>query len=908
VTIGRAALTLALLPVVAPAWDDEAAPPPAQVAQTEPALRNEDLLLFEVTLDRGSLTDSLQAYATERSVLVPVGELSRLLDLAIDVDPRQRRIVGRIGEAQRPLLVDLATGTARIDGRPVPLEPWQAAASLTDIYVDTGLVEKLLPLRVNVDTEGLVLALTATEELPIQARVGRLARLRALQPDAESREDVLRVDSGPGLWSLPAFDVAIESAIDHQAPRFRRRFDVRAGADAFYSNLQAYLGSDERGKPSTARFLFERRDLDGDMLGPLSVRRLSAGDVFTPALPMGPRGIGGRGVTLSTASLEQTSVFDRVDLRGELPIGFDVELYINDVLRSGQQTPVQGRYEFLDVPLVRGVNVIRVVSYGPRGERFEETRVINVGGGALAKGQTTVDVGVVQQERSLLTLDSGIETGATTGAGKLRATASIAHGLTESLTVIAGASVFTPATGAERRLAAIGARTSLLGYAIQADAAYDDAGGKAIAIGAAGSLLGASAVVRHAEYRDGFVDEALPAGFGQALRRHSEGSLDFNVGPVLGVRLPLSVRALRDEFGDGRSTFVGGVRLSTSVRNVQLSAGFDYDRLTIPGQPDTESLAGVLAASTYAGYEWQLRGTLDYALLPTSAVRGVAVTADRNLSDRVALRFGAGRSFSGLDDSTFQAGAILRLPFADVALSGDYTMPKDHWRVGLQVAFGLLFDPVRRSYVLSRPGPAIGGNAAVRAFVDRDGDERFDPTVDEPAPNVKIRAGTEEATTDAGGRALVTGLGYGPSARLQMNIDDIDNPYVSTPPSVIEFTPRAGGVETLMYPLKPVGEVLARVQYRDPAGRLVGLSAVRVRAVRDGREPVEAATEFDGTVVFERLEIGRYRLELDPAQAAKLGMRLVSPIEFEIPPDGGFVPDIVATLLFDEAAKGASTP
>ena len=72
-------------------------------------------------------------------------------------------------------------------------------------------------------------------------------------------------------------------------------------------------------------------------------------------------------------------MFGWIDLRGELPLGYDVERYVNDILRSGQSTPVQGRYEFRDVPLVRGVNVIRVVAYDPRGERSEEVKDQNGG-------------------------------------------------------------------------------------------------------------------------------------------------------------------------------------------------------------------------------------------------------------------------------------------------------------------------------------------------------------------------------------------------------------------------------------------------------------------------------------------------------------------------------------------------
>ncbi len=132
------------------------------------------------------------------------------------------------------------------------------------------------------------------------------------------------------------------------------------GGDLLYTGFQGFIGSDQNGHISGARATFERHDVKGQLLGPLHATSISGGDTFTPALAIGPRGVGGRGFGFSTAPLEQTSVFNRIDLRGELPVGYDVELYVNDILRSGQRTPVNGRYEFLNVPLVRGVNVIRV--------------------------------------------------------------------------------------------------------------------------------------------------------------------------------------------------------------------------------------------------------------------------------------------------------------------------------------------------------------------------------------------------------------------------------------------------------------------------------------------------------------------------------------------------------------------
>jgi hypothetical protein len=49
--------------------------------------------------------------------------------------------------------------------------------------------------------------------------------------------------------------------------------------------------------------------------------------------------------------------------------------------------------------------------------------------------------------------------------------------------------------------------------AVQADVSgIDQKGGRALAAGVAGELLGVSTFVRHAEYRGGFIDETIISG------------------------------------------------------------------------------------------------------------------------------------------------------------------------------------------------------------------------------------------------------------------------------------------------------------------------------------------------------------------------------------------------------------
>ncbi|HEY0627689.1 MAG TPA: hypothetical protein VGD10_13310 [Allosphingosinicella sp.] len=863
-------------------------------------MSEEELILFAVKLDNLTLTETLTSYGDPQDPLLPVGELARLLDLDISVFPPEQRVTGRLGEEARALTVDLRLGLARIGGKDVRLAPGEVALSQTDMFIRASALERLLPIDIQADAEALEIKLIALEKLPVQARMERAGRLEGINNSLGTVEPMLRIASPYNLFTPPAFDIALESGSDSRSGFIQRRYDVRVAGDVLYTGFKAYVGSDETGDPSTARVEFSRRSPEGGLLGPLDATYVAGGDVYTPQLGLGPHSAGGRGISFTTAKLENASVFQRINLRGELPIGYDVELYINDVLRSGQRQPVDGRYEFLDVPLVRGLNVIRIVTYGPRGERSEETRIINVGGGQLAQGETAIDFGVVQQGRNVIDLQQ--ESEILPGNGGVRAVASLAYGLSEELTLIGGAALFPGGEGRGRReLMSLGARGSLFGLAAQADLARDFGGGTGAAFGIAGQPFGVSLVGRHAEYWGGFLDETNRVyDARRPLRRHSELTLDFALPPIGGKIIPLSFRLERDVFRDGGTSWTGLGRASTTIAQTLVSAGLDYTRDQRPDSDRQQRLTGNITLSRFIDFKWQVRGVLDYDLVPDSRLRALTLLADRNVSERLGFRLGAGKTFGEGKDLTVQGAAFLRLPFADLAFSGDYATARKDWRLGVRLAFGLAFDPGARNYRVTRPGPAAGGSAAFHAFTDRNGNGVFDAG-EEPVAGVAIDGAERKAVTGPDGRAFLTGLGDSVTGRLKADIENIDAFFVTSPPGNIEISPRPGKVVEIPYPLAPISEVLVRVTVRQGDGQPVGLSALRVRMVREGAEPIEAVTEFDGSVVIGNLRPGTYRLELEPDQARRLNMRLAAPVEVTVREDGR-TPDVNAEAVFGTPA------
>ena len=898
-----------------------AAPSAALKSHAAAEIHEEDLLLLSTDLDGLTITDALPAYGDASDPLLPMGELARLLDLNLTVSPGDGQVLGRIGQAERSLTIDLANGVYRLAGAPIALTPADIAVTNIEIYFRVSALQRFLPITFKPEVDGLLLHMKALEKLPIQSRLERLAQLRGLRPDTDNVENTLRVPSPYSLFTPPGFDIQGNLGGSFTAPRFTRGYDIRMAGDLLFTGFQGFVGSDDNGHVSGVTALFERHDPQGHLLGPIHATSLSAGDTYTPSLAVGARSIGGRGFAFSTAPLEQTSVFNRIDLRGDLPVGYEVELYVNDILRSGQTTPVNGRYEFLNVPLVRGVNVIRIVTYGPRGERSEETRIINVGGGQLPPGKFTFGMGAVQQDVPLVKVGHQDTTTAASdlvspGAGQMRVTASAAYGLSNQVTLVGGATMFpaapaqrrgadgvlVPGTGTpERGLSTLGVRTAVFGAALQVDAAYDTTRSGALALGLAAQPFGVNMVGRQVFYTGQFVDETVDTGTGtgdKAIKSHSELNVDLNAHPFKNVLIPVTLRGSDDIYVDRSSTLVAGFRASGSAKNILLSGGMDMNASLVPGAAAAYSTTGNLSASTFYHFQWQLRANLDYQLSPKMQLTDMAITADRDLTDKMAVRLGLGRDLSaGSGDTTLQIGDILHTRLGDLSLTGNYGTPSQHWQLAMSFNIGLIFDPISKRYVFTRPGAAQGGAMAIQTFIDNNGNGVYDAG-DKPVPNATIDGGEHKGTTGADGHALVIGLGTAPTGRVQVGLDNIDDPYVVSPPKTITYNPRPGRVVVVPYPLSASSEIITHVLLRQ-GDRMVGLSAVRIRLVKPGATPIEVSTEFDGTAGFEQLGVGSYDFQLDPEQAERLHMHLVKPVKIVVPPQGGPLPDVTAEVTFE---------
>lgn len=864
-----------------------------------PVLRPEEELLLEVRTDLWILDRAFGGYSTATGSYLPLGAFARLLDMAIVIDGDTGRGEGWFLDEKNTFRIDVNGRFVEVRGERKPLKPGDAVASLGDIYVRPTKLAEWFPVEAVVDLPTQQVQLKLLQTFPFEAKIEReQARENLAFRPAAARISYPREETIYAMMTTPALDINVRGTTGTQQAT-TSQYDVRMSGDLAFMNADLFFGGDHQKPLQDARFTLRRRDPDGDMLGPLGLTLIELGDTSSGQLTLGPRSRTGRGFAIGNIPLDRESVFDKIDLRGELPIGYEVELYRNDVLIDSVRTPVDGRYEFLQVPLEFGLNVLRLVFYGPHGERREEIRQINAGEGRLSTGEFQFAASAVQQDENLIPLrrsDDGTA-GSFLDKGAIRAIASAQYGLSSRITAVGGLATFV--TDGDRHMQGMaGIRTNLGANAIQLDGAYQGSGAWALQTGIAGRLLGASYVLQHGEYGSSFVDE-LRGGVAGAFKRYTQLRIDR--GFDLGDRtLATNLIAERSQRGNA-TEWVAAFRASTSLNRWLVSNAFAYRR-TDGGGSSTQSLDGAFEVNGVLA-DMGVRAGIDYSLRPTARLRSLNVSIDRDLGAGTLLRAVVTKQLS--EGKAVRAGLSLSRRFGVFDMGGDvqYDTQTKALVAGFRSSFS--FGRGLGGWHFERPGLARGGSVLAMAFRDLDGDGIKDAK--EPAlADIGFRGGIGEVRTDESGRALISGLGDGRPAQVTMLGDTLPDPYLSPVKPGIEVVPRPGRTHVAMFAVATVSEVEGHAFFDSGGDEARAVSNVQLQLVDPKGEVIASAkTEYDGYFFLERVPPGKYALRIDPEQASKLGISLAAPIPVKAGLDGGLVGDVVVKIIRAPATLAA---
>ena len=802
-------------------------------------------LLLEVRIGQHVLSDAIGAYQQGDDVLLPLGELARMLTIAIRVDPANGNASGYIVDEERRFRLDLASKTVLRAALSEAFDSAQVRPLADDTYVASGLLARWLPVDFELDMAGLALQVRPREKLPLQAR---LERQRSGLPGAGS---ALPLDPGYprlvtpyALAGMPFADQTVGLDLRRSAAH-KSTYTSYTGyftGDLLGAEAALYLNTATDANGPAARLSIGRHDPDGALLGPLKARTVQAGSVSAPGAPeIALSSARGNGVFISNRPLGQPMRTDRHSLQGDLPPGWDVELYFNDALVGIMQSRADGRYAFDDQPLLYGPNEFKLVFHGPLGQVRIERHSFLIEQSMLAPGQMFYSLAAQRGDD-----------------GRRRAAARLDWGIGQHLSASAGL-LRLPVGQAERSFAELGVQGYLDKFMLQLALVRADDGGTLSKAGLR-TRLGPWSVAASRAYARGYTSDYYHVA-ADPVRVRDELRADAVV-----AAMPLSVQARRELLASGAHNVELAARISAYRFGAALSNSLRWQ-----SQAGHEIADGVLQASRrVAGVGFS--GQLQYAIRPQTKVQTLALSLDKHFSDAYLASAGVARTF--VDPHTrFTLALNKGMGSFGMGINGYYSSRGDYG-LGLQLFLALAQDRPRGRWLTEAAPIAASGAASLRVFVDRNGNALMDAG-DEPVAGAGfvVNGVSRIERTGVDGLAWLGRLAPNQHTDIGIDASTLEDPQWLAQRKGVRIVTRPGKVSEVDFAVAVTGEIDGTV-YALAGGRKRAAGDVALELVdAAGRLVGAASSGADGYFVLAGVLPGAYQLRVAPAQLARLGMR-----------------------------------
>ena len=834
------------------------------------AANADDALLFDVRLNQYRLGDGVRGYQTPSGVCVDFADVIIALDISVRLDKQSRRATGWAYDERQTLTIDRGSGEEQIRNS-------RRKVALDDILdtpegwcVSTVALSRWLGVTLDPDTHNAILVIKSDKKLPPQLAAERRARVQASVPVFDIAS--LPHASAPyhGI-KAPSVDIvaSLGGTRDRlSGNRLDAQYEVYASGEAGPVAYDARLSSDRSGLPASLRMRAYRTDPDAKLLGPLGATHVAVGDVQGLSTPLVSQSGVGRGFVITNRPVDRPVNFDRTDFRGELPHGWDAELYRNGQLMAFANDRADGRYEFLDVPLQYGQNRFEVVLYGPQGQIRREVKSVPVGLDSIPPRKTWYWAGADEEGRDLINLYNA----PVFGRRGWRGSFGLERGIDTKTSFALGAhSLLIDGIG-RRNFGEVALRRAIGPALAEFSGAFDATGGSAIRAQALAQLgttnFNVETIWAGGDYRS---DRILP---------NVTGLHTFSIDHFFGngrAAVPVHLDARLTTRRNGESSLEFTTRSSLSLGRMSFTGELAYrdERRKFGPDPPPQIDAGLLA-NAHVG-RVRLRGEARFKIAPESQFQSATIVGEWNAGNAL-LHPAQWRAELGYDDilGRGRAGIGYIRRFDRLALSANGEVASDgSVAAGLSLAFSLGPDPRSHGGIrVTSDKLAAQGSALVRVYRDANMNGRRDPA--EPLEKgVQVAAGRVpvDALTDANGEVVVDGLE--PFRPVLIGIDSSSLPDPLVQPSLpgMVVTPRPGIAVAIELPLVASGDVDGTL-VRAGGGNLEGVDLELVDG--EGRAVARTRSDFDGFFLFEGVPYGRYAVRIAKlvADATKLDPQL----------------------------------
>lgn len=832
----------------------------AQAVQAQDAA-DYDEVFFEFRYNR--LVDGIiTALFDGEGFLLSLQDVLDPLQINLEIDPAAQVASGFYLDEDVRYRIDLANRTAQIGKRRITFAPEDAVVGELGFFVRPALLDTLFQFRTEVDLRSLSVAIDPPQPMPVDAAFARARGRRTIAPLLLVQEDApLLYNRRRRLLGGAVLGYNLGATVIDGNSFFRFNFDV--GAELLGGDIRGSVQGTVNDQAATLGYERIRwRFVPTDNLWLTQVRLGELNSV-------GLRPFSYVGVSLANNPIGIRRVFATYPVEGFAEPEWEVELYINNQLIGFTKADETGYYRFR-VPLAYGTTLYTLRLYGPSGQVVERERRLQVPftfvpvkrlyyqadlGEATQDGRLLGQMSAAFGVTRWLTNKIGLEfIGEPTDPNALLSAGRAGWQVYNQMTARVGAHhvVGLEVAPQARYMASVNAFfPSLLSYNVQytrlVTGTIYNIGGTTERLEANAStpfrLAGLPMVARVNGRRNTIRDQHL-----------------YSIRSGLTAQLPASLRLLLNYqvgFNEGPGQ---PIRLNTSLLNTVLT-------YTIPRQGSHPRWWQGIFLTLDANYDAERQ-----------QLNKLGLDASRNLGRHGRLRLGVDY-FAPSGEWGAEMQVAFNLPSARTTTIAQAQRGTTTFSQDLIGAIG--YDGPNRDFVLEQQNWVGGAAAALRLFVDFNGNDRHDPG-EEVIDGAKLRF-RQALLQREGSDGIIRVHNLRAYDRYNVNIDrnTIPNPLWVPKVDSFSFVPDPNSFKPIDIPFYVSGIVEGSV-LRELDGEIAPVPGLRVRLTEVATGEQRVLPVFRDGQFFEMgLRPGDYLAEVDAAQRALLGVT-AAPIPFTV--------------------------
>lgn len=839
--------------------------------------QDDDLRLLEIRVEKYRLEDVLPAYQRKDYLLVPMGYLAEILDLAINVDIGSGIANGFVFSEDNTFYLDTSRNEAIIKGAGKLYDTQLVYILDDDIYVDASLLSKWFGITIDADLFASTITIRSEKTFPFILRLQREENIARTRARLNIDQPYYPYHYEPyDMWNTPFIDQTIEGtsrySSDDSTGTLRSTSYMTTDLLGMESSTYLFLTDSD----SDLRFTLGKKDPESKLLDFAKATEYSMGHITEPRLKnITLPGTQEPGALISNFPLNQQAEYDRHRFRGDLLPGWEVELYHNDSLIGYQSTPIEGQYDFADIPLLFGRNYFRLVFYGPQGQNYEQVQQFELGQALTKEGN--------HYYRALVSDNED---------GNGRTTLQYDVGLHKRLSAsFIGASIplnINSSTVEQHNYLQAGLRGFWESLFVTVDLIKDTNGGDAINFDLQTGIGNTVIKFNHTLLNHFFSEEYQLSA--QEYKSNTEFRIDSSIPPSFLPRIPVSLELNIADFvsGNDRNEIIN--RLSLQSHGLSMSNQLSY----IQNSALQNQFTGAFGLSSHV-YRHSIRGTINYELQPLKEITSVDITVRPPMYRDYQFNYGLNHSLRA-DITEISVSASKSIDKYNLSLGARYNTD-DVISLDARFSVGLGREPRQNKWHTNALAIAGRGSVSARAFLDHNQDGLFNED-DEALEGVgfTINNGYQKTRTNQDGIAFITGITEHRPVNLAIAKATLDDPLWTPALEGMRIVTRPGQAMQLDFPIFTSGEIDGTVSLVKN-DRTIAAGRVKVEVVdTNGNVIASSTTEYDGFYVISNIPLGSYTLRASPEQMNELNLQTTSEPAFELTADNQFENGLDITL------------